>query len=106
MRSGVDWLEVYEFGSDTQLTTVHNNSLVADKYRWCDYATMESRQGSNRPGDVFNYSTLDTSVLGCLLERVVGKTGAEYMSGKIWQPAGMERDGYWILDGPDSVGRA
>ncbi len=38
MRSGVDWLEVYEFGSNTQLTEVHNNSLVGYQYRWCDYA--------------------------------------------------------------------
>jgi CubicO group peptidase (beta-lactamase class C family) len=105
MRSGVDWLEVYEFGSDTQLTTVHDNSLVAYKYRWCDYAANESKPGPNKPGVVFNYATLDTSVLGCILERAVGKTGAEYMSEKLWKPAGMETDAYWIMDGPDSVGR-
>ena len=74
MRSGVDWLEVYKFGSDTQLTYVHNNSLVAYKFRWCDYAAGESKRGG-KPGGKFNYSTLDTSVLGCLLERVVGMTG-------------------------------
>lgn len=105
MRSGVDWLEVYEFGSDTQLTTVHDDSLVAYKYRWCDYAANESKPGPNKPGGVFNYATLDTSVLGCILERAVGKTGAEYMSEKLWKPAGMETDAYWIMDGPDSVGR-
>ncbi len=31
--------------------------------------------------------------------------GADYLSEKIWQPAGMESDGYYLLDGPDSVGR-
>ncbi len=105
MRSGVDWLEVYQFGSDTQLTKVHDNSLVAYRYRWCDYAANESVAGDNAPDAVFNYATLDTSVLGCILERVVGKTGAEYMSEKLWVPAGMENDAYWIMDGPDSVGR-
>lgn len=105
MRSGVDWLEVYQFGSDTQLTKVHDNSLVAYKYRWCDYAAKESKPGPNKPGAVFNYATLDTSVLGCILEKAVGKTGAEYMSEKLWKPAGMESDAYWIMDGPDSVGR-
>ncbi len=105
MRSGVDWLEVYEFGSDTQLTQVHDNSLVAYKYRWCDYAANESRDGPNAPDAVFNYATLDTSVLGCILEKAVGRKGAEYMSEKLWKPAGMEHDAYWILDGPDSVGR-
>jgi CubicO group peptidase (beta-lactamase class C family) len=105
MRSGVDWLEVYEFGSETQLTKVHDNSLVAYRYRWCDYAANESKPGPNKPGAAFNYATLDTSVLGCILEKAVGKTGAEYMSEKLWKPVGMESDAYWIMDGPDSVGR-
>ena len=105
MRSGVDWLEVYQFGSDTQLTQVHDNSLVGYRYRWCDYAANESKRGANAPGAAFNYATLDTSVLGCILEAAVGKTGAEYMSEKLWKPAGMESDAYWIMDGPDSVGR-
>ena len=104
MRSGIDWLEVYEFGSDTQLTEVHDNSLVAYNYRWCDYARDKSKK-ANEPGSTFNYSTLDTSVLGCVLEAAVGMKGADYMSQKIWQPAGMESDGYYLLDGPDSVGR-
>ncbi|WP_417711031.1 serine hydrolase domain-containing protein [Roseibium aggregatum] len=105
MRSGVEWLEVYEFGSDTQLTKVHDNALVAYKYRWCDYAVNESRPGPNAPGSAFNYATLDTSVLGCVLEKAVGMTGAQYMSEKLWKPAGMENDAYWIMDGPPSVGR-
>lgn len=105
MRSGVDWLEVYQFGSETQLTKVHDNSLVAYRYRWCDYAAKESKAGPNKPDAAFNYATLDTSVLGCILEKAVGKTGSEYMSEKLWKPAGMESDAYWIMDGPDSVGR-
>ncbi|MFN4167752.1 MAG: serine hydrolase domain-containing protein [Pannonibacter phragmitetus] len=105
MRSGVDWLEVYEFGSETQLTTVHDNSLVGYKYRWCDYAAKESKPGANAAERPFNYATLDTSVLGCILEKAVGKTGAEYMSEKLWKPAGMANDAYWIMDGPPSVGR-
>jgi CubicO group peptidase (beta-lactamase class C family) len=104
MRSGVDWKEIYKFGSDTQLTRVHDNSLVGYKYRWCDYAANESKR-AGKPGEKFNYSTLDASVLGCILESAVGMTGSQYMSEKIWKPAGMERDGYWIMDGPDSVGR-
>lgn len=105
MRSGVEWQEVYQFGSETQLTKVHDNSLVGYKYRWCDYAATESKPGTEKPGAVFNYATLDTSVLGCVLEKAVGKTGAEYMSEKLWKPAGMESDAYWIMDGPETAGR-
>lgn len=104
MRSGIDWLEVYEFGSDTQLTEVHDNSLVGYQYRWCDYA-RDQAVAANEPGAVFNYSTLDTSVLGCVLEAAVGMKGADYISQKIWQPAGMESEAFYLLDGPDSVGR-
>jgi hypothetical protein len=104
MRSGVDWVEIYRFKEPTQLTEVHDNSLVAYKYRWCDYAAKQSKR-KNPPGTVFNYSTLDTSVLGCVLERVVGMKGADYMSEKLWKPAGMGSDSYWIMDGPPEVGR-
>lgn len=104
MRSGVDWLEVYEFGSNTQLTEVHNNALVGYQYRWCDYARDRTKT-AHLAGQAFNYSTLDTSVLGCILESATGMKGADYLSEKIWQPAGMESDGYYLLDGPDSVGR-
>lgn len=105
MRSGVDWEERYEFGSDTQLTKVHDNALVAYNYRWCDYAANESVKGATAPDERFNYATLDTSVLGCIVERVTGRTGAEYMAEKLWQPMGAESDAYWIMDGPDDIGR-
>jgi CubicO group peptidase (beta-lactamase class C family) len=104
MRSGVAWEERYEFGSDTQLTQVHDNALVLYNYRWCDYASDRSER-AGEPGAEFNYATLDTSVLGCILEKAVGMTGSEYMSEKIWKPAGMQADGYWIMDGPEGEGR-
>ncbi|WP_037339782.1 serine hydrolase domain-containing protein [Saccharospirillum impatiens] len=102
MRSGVNWEERYEFGSDTQLTEVHDNALVAYQYRWCDYAA--GAEPLHSPGEHFNYSTLDTSVLGCVLAKATGTTVADYMAEKLWQPAGMEQPGYWIMDGPESVG--
>lgn len=104
MRSGIDWKEIYEFGSETQLTKVHDNSLVGYKYRWCDYARDEAKP-LNEQGSTFNYSTLDTSVLGCVLEAATGMKGADYMSEKIWKPAGMEADAFYVLDGSEAVGR-
>lgn len=102
MRSGVNWEERYEFGSETQLTVVHDNALVAYNYRWCDYA--ERSEKLHEPGDHFNYSTLDTSILGCILEAATGRKVADYMAEKIWQPAGMENDAYWIMDGAEPEG--
>jgi CubicO group peptidase (beta-lactamase class C family) len=54
MRSGVEWLEVYEFGSDTQLTHVHDSALVGYEYRWCDYARDQSVKSDAAPGARFN----------------------------------------------------
>ena len=104
MRSGVAWEESYSFGSDSQAATVAENTMVRHNYRWCDYAADESVRGV-APGSVFNYSTLDTGVLGCVLERAVGKKGSDYMAEKLWQPAGMEADAFWIMDGPEPIGR-
>lgn len=104
MTSGVDWVEEYRFKEPTQLTEVHDNSLVEYKYNFADYAAKKSKS-KNTPGTVHNYCTLDVSVLGLLLERVIGMKGADYMSEKLWKPAGMERDGYWILEGPPESGR-
>lgn len=104
MRSGIDWKEIYEFGSKTQLTEVHDNALVAYNYRWCDYARDRAKP-LKAAGEVFNYSTLDTSVLGCVFEAAIGKKGADYLSEKVWKPAGMEADAFYVLDGPENVGR-
>lgn len=102
MRSGVNWEERYEFGSDTQLTEVHDNALVGYRYRWCDYA--QGAELAPQADTGFNYSTLDTSVLGCILEAATGTQVATYMAEKIWQPAGMEYSGYWIMDGKEPQG--
>jgi CubicO group peptidase (beta-lactamase class C family) len=57
------------------------------------------------PGSVFEYKTLDTAVLGWLLERVTGNTVAAYTARKLWEPLGAEADGFYIMDGAPGVGR-
>jgi CubicO group peptidase (beta-lactamase class C family) len=49
------------------------------------------------PGTVFNYNTGETNVAGAVLRAATGRTLAQYLSEKIWQPAGMEADAYWLL---------
>jgi CubicO group peptidase (beta-lactamase class C family) len=58
------------------------------------------------PGKVFNYSTVETGVLGWVLERAVGRSLPEYMEERWWKPAGMQSYGFWITDGPPGVGKA
>lgn len=54
---------------------------------------------------MFRYKTLDTAVLGWLLERVSGSTLSAFMAHNLWEPLGAERDGYFIMDGAPGFGR-
>ncbi|MDO9713892.1 serine hydrolase domain-containing protein [Paracraurococcus lichenis] len=49
-------------------------------------------------GAAFNYSTVDTYMLGALVAAATGRPLAEYCAEAIWGPAGMEADAYWALE--------
>jgi CubicO group peptidase (beta-lactamase class C family) len=49
-------------------------------------------------GAVFNYSTVESCLLGAVVAAATGRTLADYCSETIWGPAGMEADGYWALE--------
>jgi len=49
-------------------------------------------------GSVFNYSTVESSVLGAVVAAATGRPLADYCAEMIWGPAGMEADGYWMLE--------
>lgn len=51
------------------------------------------------PGSVFSYSSAETQVLGLVVARAIGRTLAEYLQEKIWQPIGAEADARWVIDG-------
>ena len=103
MRSGVDYPERYDFDNPGVAATNHVNSLVLNLTRFADMACIAEEK--TEPGSLFEYKTLDTAVLGWLLERVTGMTASAYLSSRIWEPLGAEADGYYILDGEPGVGR-
>jgi CubicO group peptidase (beta-lactamase class C family) len=104
MRSGVDYTERYDFGDNpSPAAQVFEQTLVQSRRRFADLAP--SLKSKTRPGSTFNYSTMDTAVLGWALERVVKQPIAAFMSQNLWEPAGMESYGYWLMDGPPGVGR-
>ncbi len=51
------------------------------------------------PGTVNHYVSINTHVLGMIIKRATGRTITDYMHEKIWEPLGMEYDGYWLIDG-------
>jgi CubicO group peptidase (beta-lactamase class C family) len=103
MRSGVAWQERYDFGVDSPAQRAFELGLVRNSIRYVDPAIELKR--AHPPGAVFNYSTIETSVLGWVLERALKRPIATYMAERLWEPAGMEADGFWLMDGPPGVGR-
>lgn len=103
MRSGVAFDERYDFGVHSQAQQVFEDAIVQNVRRFADLAPSLRR--AEAPGRKFNYSTMDTAVLGWMLERAVKQPIATYMTTKLWEPAGMERNGFWITDGAPGTGR-
>ncbi len=103
MRSGVDYEERYDFDNPGVAAANHNNSLVLNLTRFADAACVVPTK--SEPGSVFEYKTLDTAVLGWLVENATGMSAASYMASRIWQSLGAEADGYFIMDGAPGVGR-
>ncbi|RIV85469.1 class C beta-lactamase-related serine hydrolase [Aurantiacibacter xanthus] len=104
MRSGVDYEERYDFANPGVAATNHINALVKNTERFVTPALTLKRL--HAPGEVFQYKTIDTAVLGLLVERVSGgSTIASYMAQRLWEPLGAESDGFFIMDGPPGVGR-
>jgi CubicO group peptidase (beta-lactamase class C family) len=104
MRSGIDYEERYDFGAHPSIAAqIFLNAVVANTQRFADMAPRMKRKWA--PGSHFNYSTLDTSVLGWVIERATKKPLAEFTTQALWQPMGMESYGYWLADGSPGVGR-
>lgn len=104
MRSGVDYEERYDFGNPGVAARNHEHALVLNVARFADPARTIKRK--NPPGSVWEYKTLDTAVLGWLIERVSGgSTVSAYTAQRLWEPLGTEEDGFYIMDGPPGVGR-
>jgi CubicO group peptidase (beta-lactamase class C family) len=104
MRSGVDYEERYDFANPGTAARNHIAALVKNAARFADAARTIRR--IHKPGEFFQYKTLDTAVLGWLIERVSGgSTIAAYMAQRLWEPLGAEADGFFIMDGPPGVGR-
>jgi CubicO group peptidase (beta-lactamase class C family) len=104
MRSGVDYQERYDFGANPSFAgRLHEQAIVLNRMRFADGA-RETRR-ANAPGSTFNYSTLDTFVVGWVIERATGMSLADYTARYLWGPLGAEADGFWLADGPPGAGR-
>ena len=103
MRSGANYDERYDFDHPGLASAAFEESLVQNRVRFASFARVMTR--AYPPGERFNYSTIETAVLGWVLERATHQSIAHYMQEYLWKPAGMESYGFWMLDGPEGTGR-
>ncbi|WP_137681283.1 serine hydrolase domain-containing protein [Aurantiacibacter suaedae] len=100
MRSGTDWVDYpYDPGPARD---IQDAAFMQNVERF--YTPTFTATKKHEPGEVFNYNTLESSLISLLCARVSGKTFSEFMSEKLWKPAGMESYGFFVLDGPPDVG--
>jgi CubicO group peptidase (beta-lactamase class C family) len=94
MCSGVVWSEVDDGQADAGRLQLALASRRPDSV--LDLACSLPR--AHPQGAVFNYSTVESCVLGAVLAAATGRPLADYCAEKIWGPAGMEANGYWALE--------
>jgi CubicO group peptidase (beta-lactamase class C family) len=101
MRSGISFSEDYEAaGSDI--------AKVVGLVSRSEGGIMEfaaSLGAAGPAGKAFNYSSMDTEVLGEVLTRCTGQNLCEFLSNRLWRKMGAEADAYWVLDQPGAIGR-
>lgn len=104
MRSGVSYPERYDFHNPGIAATNHIVSLVKNVVRFVDVA--ETIERAHPPGEFYEYKTIDTAVLGLLIERLTdGGSLSSYMASHLWEPLGAESDGFFMMDGVPGEGR-
>jgi CubicO group peptidase (beta-lactamase class C family) len=102
MRSGIAWDENF-FSPGTPSYNAHVASWVQERARYTDAALITERE--HEPGTFNRYNSLDAGVVGWVVERAVGMPVSQFLSTRLWKPAGMQADAFYVIDGEPGVGR-
>ena len=94
MTSGVAWNEDYG-DPNSDVAKFNNHEPEAGVDSLVSYLRRLPRVAP--PGTRWNYSTGETNLVGQVLGAAIKKPLAQYLSEKIWVPAGMEHQATWLL---------
>ncbi|MBB4423874.1 CubicO group peptidase (beta-lactamase class C family) [Bradyrhizobium sp. CIR48] len=95
MTSGVKWNEDY-FDPNSDVCRAGQCCYEAGINPIVAY--MRHLPRAAEPGTKHNYSTGESDLAGILVSNATGKSMSEYLSEKLWQPYGMEKDADWVVD--------
>ena len=90
MRAGLKFKENYSFNPFSGMARLHYGRNMLRQ--------MKHLKFKEEPGTSFEYCSMSTAILGIVIERATGRSYADYMSEKVWQPLGMESDALMSLD--------
>lgn len=94
MTSGVRWNENY---GDPNSDVARFDKQPAEEGVESLVSYLRRLPREAPAGTRWNYSTGETNLVGILLAQAVGRPISEYLSEKVWKPAGMEQPATWIL---------
>lgn len=103
MKTGVDRSDGDQLKPGGDGARRREEMLVRNARPAVDEAFMIGRKAER--GQKFDYSTLNTTVLGWVVERATRMPIADYTSKMLWQPLGAEQSAFWMTDGPGAKGR-
>ncbi len=94
MSSGVRWNEDYE---DPNADVALFNKATPDEGVDATVSYLRRLPRAHPAGEVWNYNTGETNLIGVLVSSATGRPLALYLQEKIWHPAGMEAEATWLL---------
>ncbi len=95
MTSGVKWNEDY---TDPNSDVARMLAVATKPGEDPTVAYMRTLPRDTAPGTKWVYKTGETNLIGVLVHRATGRNLSNYLSDKVWKPAGLERDGFWMID--------
>lgn len=98
MKTGVDRSDGDQLKPGGDGARRREEILVRNARPAVDEAFMIGRKAER--GQKFDYSTLNTTILGWVLERATGTPITQFTSKMLWQKLGAEQPAFWMVDGP------
>lgn len=93
MSSGVRWNEDYE---DPNADVAKFNNATPDSGVDATVSYMRKLPRAHPPGEVWNYNTGETNLIGVLVSSATKKSLAKYLQERVWHPAGMASTATWL----------